>query len=132
MGNLGINDPVLLRKRRRPACYETGSEGYFSETVEMHYRKIYYEYLDLLIEEIKSRFDQPGYKQYALLQEFLLGICKPDKDLSEIVGQICEFYGDDLRKHKLLEEIQTFQANVPPNLINATRIGDNQFPEVDV
>ena len=41
-------------------------------SVEGHFRRIYYEALDLLITCIKSRFDQPGYRIYRNLQELLL------------------------------------------------------------
>ena len=46
--------------------------GYFSETVEEHYRLQYFEAVDLAVASIKDRFDQPGYVMYRNLEELLL------------------------------------------------------------
>ena len=37
-----------------------------------YYRRIYYEALDLIIESITDRFDQPGYGLYSNLEQLLL------------------------------------------------------------
>ena len=58
--------PTLSRKRRAPRQVEVGSSsaGDYPASPEDHYRQIYFEALDLIIEAIKSRFDQPGYQVY--------------------------------------------------------------------
>ena len=68
-----VSEPSLPRKRKRPRWYEGGSaEAEFSSSVQDHYRRQYFEALDLVIAGIKQRFDQPGYKVYRHLQELLL------------------------------------------------------------
>ena len=42
------------------------TSGYFSETVEEHYRL---QYFDLVVASIKDRFYQPGYTIYCNLEE---------------------------------------------------------------
>ena len=73
MKDLDINEPQLPRHRKIPRRYETGSaEWEFAVSPEAHYRLIYYEGLDLIVNCIRNHFDQPGYKVYRNLQELLL------------------------------------------------------------
>ena len=63
--DLEVNEPAIPRRRKAPKRYETGSEGFFHETPKELYRKEYFSVLDLVINYIKDRFQQPGY-----------GVCK--------------------------------------------------------
>jgi len=55
-------EATLPRKRKALRCFEVGEgEGYHSSTVEEHYCQKYFEALDLAINRIQERFDQPGY-----------------------------------------------------------------------
>ncbi len=67
-----IADPVLPRKRKIPQRFEDGSTGHFFETPEDHYRKIFYEAYDNVINGIEVRFDQEDFKIYVNLQEVIL------------------------------------------------------------
>ena len=65
-----IEEPSLPRKRRAPSRFKVGEgDGYHSPTVEDHYRKLYFEVLDLAISSIQGRFDQPRYAVYQNLEE---------------------------------------------------------------
>ena len=65
--------PVLPRKRRAPERYEIGSgEASYSATLEEHYRRQYYEALDIAVTSIMTRFDQPGYAMYRSLESLLV------------------------------------------------------------
>lgn len=56
---LDIGEPTLPRKRKAPRRLEIGDgESEFHPNVEDQYRIIYYEALDLIIDD---RFDQAGY-----------------------------------------------------------------------
>ena len=60
--SVGAEQPSLPRKWKVPRRIDDGSgDGYFSETVEEYYRLQYFEAVDLAVESIKDRFDQPGY-----------------------------------------------------------------------
>ena len=68
-----VSDPVLPRKRRSPAHLEVGSsEGYHPATPKDFYRQRYFECLDLIINHIKDRFDQPGFSVLRNLEDLLL------------------------------------------------------------
>ena len=55
---LGVNPPPLPRKRRAPQRLEIGtSEGYHPPSVKDHYRLVYYEALDLVVEGITNCFN---------------------------------------------------------------------------
>ena len=96
-----LEDPSLPRKRHAPARIEVGSSsGYFPSTVEDHYRAIYYEALDLIVEGITNRFDQRGYGIFKNLEEVILKVCK-NQPFEEELEFICNFYKDDIDKAQL-------------------------------
>ena len=60
-----IGEPLLPRKRRQPQLYEDSSSSAFHlDTAEHHCKVIYFEALDLVVNCIERRFDQPGYNIY--------------------------------------------------------------------
>ena len=61
---LDIEKPTLPRRCKVPRCLDDGAAPTFPDTVEEHYRVIYFEALDLITSCISDRFDQPGYKTY--------------------------------------------------------------------
>ena len=88
-------EPILPRKRRAPLRFEVGEgDSYHSPTVEDHFRKHYFEALDLAVSSIQDRFNQPGYAVYQNLEELLLKSVNK-KDFSSNLNAVIEFYGDD-------------------------------------
>ena len=72
-----VNKPVLPRKRKAPARFEVGSSAvYFPDTPKEHYRQQYFKCLDLVVNCIHSRFDQPGYRTLRHLEDLLLKAIK--------------------------------------------------------
>ena len=68
--------PNLSCKRHAPQRLQIGlTDGNFHSTPEANYRQIYYEALDLVIESINSRFNQPGYKDYRNVEDLVLNSC---------------------------------------------------------
>ena len=66
-----IAKPVLPRNRRAPVGIEIGSgQPTFPETLEDHYRRIYFEALDLMVNEIEQRFSQPSKNGVNTLKGF--------------------------------------------------------------
>eukprot|EP00731_Ephydatia_muelleri_P006057 Em0003g305a len=64
-----IADPSLPRQRKVPKHLEIGSSApEFANIVEDVYRKAYY---DFVVQSIKDRFDQNGYKMLSKLEELL-------------------------------------------------------------
>ena len=90
--SVGAEQPSLPRKRKVPRRIDNGSGiGYFSEMVEEHYRLQYFEAVDLAVQFIRDRFDQPGYAVYRNLEELLLKGAT-DSDFSELLREVTGVY----------------------------------------
>ena len=104
-GDLGIQEPVLPRHRKRPKRYKIGEGGgYAVEDVETRYRVVYFEALDLLINGIKDCFQQPGYQNWRS--------CWWSQDTTEELEFICRFYGDDLHADVLKMQLEIMATNL--------------------
>ena len=94
--DLDVSEPKLPRQRKTPRRFETGSgEHYFPQTVEEHYRKYYYEVLDLMVTSIKKRFDQPGFGTYKNLQNLLIKAANQENFENEFKN-VAGFYDSDI------------------------------------
>ena len=57
---LDIDEATLSRKRKVPRRYDSGhAEAEFPSTPKDHYRQVYFEAVDLIIQNITERFNQP-------------------------------------------------------------------------
>ena len=83
------------------------SEGEFHDTPKSLYKQQYYEAIDLLINCIEDRFDQPGYKVYHSVETLLLKACKL-QEYESCLEAVCNFYQDDFDKDVLRTQLQTF------------------------
>ena len=61
------DEPILPRQKRLPQRYDDGSINYNYTSPQEYYRRLYYEVLDLLVNELSRRFDQ---KTFDILEEF--------------------------------------------------------------
>ena len=103
-------EAILPRKRKAPRRLEVGEgEGHHSATVEEHYRQKYFEALDLAINGIQERFNQPGYAIYKQLESLLLKAAKQE-DYSNEIQEVLSFYGDDFQETDLNTQLQIFGA----------------------
>lgn len=91
--SVDVSEPALPRQRKAPRRYEIGSgEPSFPESPNDLYRRHQYEALDLMIQAIKSRFDQPGYSIYCNLQDVLIQAARDKeytKELEIFIKMIC-------------------------------------------
>ena len=103
-----IDEPHLPRRRRVPRRLDDGlSEGDFHDDPKSLYRQLYYEAIDLTVNTIQDRFDQPGYRIYNSLETLLLRACKQE-DFEDILQKVCKFYKDDFDQEILHTHLQTF------------------------
>ena len=108
-----VNNPVLPRQRKRPRRYEDGSEeGAFPDKVEDLYRVVYFEAIDLIVNCIKDRFDQPGYQQYRKLEELLVNAANKEP-YDEHLKQITNFYKEDFDTRILELQLDVMACNIP-------------------
>ena len=68
-----VSEPSVPRKRKMPKRFQSGdAEHFFPQTESDMYRQKYFEALDLVINCVKTRFDQPGYKVFRNVEELLV------------------------------------------------------------
>ena len=108
---IGVDGPALPRKRNAPIRYDGNGQSYHSPTVEEHYRVKYFEVIDLAINSIQYRFDQPGYRIYRNLEEVLLNAANK-KDYSKELSEVVSFYKDDINLYDLQGQLQIFATSI--------------------
>ena len=107
------DEPTLPRKRKCPQHFDDGTAvGDHPATPKILFRQHYFEALDLIINCIRSRFEQPGYNTYKNLQELLFQAIKRH-DFEPELQYISWFYGDDINKANLKCQLQTFALDYP-------------------
>ena len=109
---LNIDEPVLPTKRRAPRRIEIGeSPAEFHGNVIDHYRVFYFEALDLIIQCIDDRFNQPGYRLYSALETLLVKGCQQVEHQDEL-NQVQKFYDKDIKYDNLEVQFQTISQSV--------------------
>lgn len=92
-----------------------GAAASHPQTVDDHYRQIYYEAIDVVVASIKERFNQPSYKTFAALETMLLNMID-DKPFKDELQHLQTIYGDDVSIESLQVESGIFKqlfANDP-------------------
>ena len=117
---VNVDDPQLPRKRRVPRRLDEGSgPANFPSDCKTHYRQSYFEALDLAINSIQERFDQPDYSIYHHLEDLVLNTVV-GKSTQEAYEFVCQFYKDDFDKQQLQLHLETLQATFPKDMKSAT------------
>ncbi|KAL5476021.1 hypothetical protein EMCRGX_G025921 [Ephydatia muelleri] len=103
----GTSSPKLPRKRKVPSRFEVGEgkESYNDSNIEDHYRRLYFEVLDLAVTGISQRFNQPGYSIYKNLENLLVYAANR-KPFDEQLCAVLSHYGDDLASCQLSAQLQ--------------------------
>ena len=113
---LNIDEPVLPRKRRAARRIEIGeSPAEFHGNVIDHYRVFYFEALDLIIQCIDDRFNQPGYRMYSALETLLVKGCQQVEHQDEL-NQVQKLYDKDIKYDNLEVQFQTISQSVKEDL----------------
>ena len=113
--SLDIEQPQLPRRRRTPKRYDDGlASPEFHESPMLYYRQYYYEAIDLIVNCIKKRFDQPDYHVYCQLEMLLVNACQK-KDFTSELDAVCKFFKDDLNQDQLQAQLLTLSVNFPDN-----------------
>ena len=59
-----MTGPVLPRRTRAPRIEIGTGEPAYPPTTQDYYRQIYFEYIDLIVNAIEQRFEQPSFAAY--------------------------------------------------------------------
>ncbi len=109
-------EPRLPRHRKVPRKLDTGStESYYHETPKAYYKQEYFEGVDLAINTIRDRFEQPGYEIYQNLEKLLLKAAT-GKDFKQEFDFVTTFYHNDLQPDNLQAQLITFKIDFLENL----------------
>lgn len=84
-----MSPPSLPRRKRAPRWLEVG-EGNpeYATTAEEHYRRIYFEVIDMLLVAIRKRFDQKGYQILQKLETLVVQVKRRFVKLQNFMVQI--------------------------------------------
>lgn len=103
----------MPRQRKKHICYENGNTAAdFVSKPEDHYRRIYYEALDLIIEFITDHFNQPGYELYSNLHRTIAFESSQTWDYEELKS-VAELYQSDLHIEDLKIQLKTLSRQLP-------------------
>ena len=107
--DIGVNDPLLPRKRKVPANLVDALEPIpiYSSIREM-YQGFYSSALETMINNIKNRFQHRGYEMITNLENLLLKSAS-GKDSSEELEKVSAFYGSDINKGLLEAQLLIFK-----------------------
>ena len=101
--SVDVPSPTLPRRRKVPRRFEVGeSAGEHPTTVRDHYRRIYFEAIDLITTAIDNRFQQKGLNMLQKLETTLTTVQQPLQE-SEVVKEVMKFYGADFSHPDRLE-----------------------------
>lgn len=114
-GLIGVESPVLPRRRKAPQRYEIGpvqalianQSTNFTAASIMKYWTLPFVF------SINDRFDQPGYKMYTNLESLLVEAANRH-DFDEYLEKVTAFYKDNFNRSLLstqlqIEELVSFQ-----------------------
>jgi len=101
-----LNEITLPRHVRPPRRYDhkahTSDAHVFQRPADF-YRVQYFKFLDVIINNINSRFDQPGMKMYSVMESVIIAACKKQTFAAE-VEELCQTY-DDFNKSRLIMQL---------------------------
>ena len=112
--DLDVGDPILSWQWKRPQRYEKSTqEGHFPGSVEDFYQPIYFEALDLAINGIQKRYEQPGYDVYFKLESLLVKAVNSE-GYEEGLKFIVDLYKEDFNPGQLNLQLHILSYNLPP------------------
>ena len=112
-----VEEPFLKRKRKEPKYsllhylegYESRSEAHHPTTPRDHYRKQFYQAIDVLTSSVRDRFDQQSFLVFENLESLLIKTLKGEETSAEMkIAR--EKYATDVNMSDLNVELGTFKV----------------------
>ena len=104
-----MSGPMLPRRTRAPRRIEIGTgEPTYPVTAQDYYKRIYFEVIDLMMNAIDQRFDQPSFDTYAQMESLLTKTLN-SQDKSEELKLMEKPYNDDVNISVLTAQMEILQ-----------------------
>ena len=87
--------------------------------IKDYYRQHYFEAIDLVVNCIKDRFQQPGYEVYRNLEQLLLKAAE-NLDVKTEFDFVTSFYGEDFQPDNLRAQLVTFGLEFQRTILAAS------------
>ena len=108
--DIGVNDPLLPRKRKVPAKLVDSLEPIpVHSSISEMYQGFYSSALETMITNIKNRFQHRGYEMVTNLENLLLKSASGEDSLEEL-EKVSAFYGSDIDKGLLEAQLLVFKS----------------------
>ena len=105
-----ISEPALPRQKRAPSGFEIGTgTPWYPTTPQEHYRRIYFEAIDLMVNAIDNRFNQASFDVYAKMESLLVK-CLNCQDYSTELHFLETNYGEDVDVTTLNVQLEIFNV----------------------
>lgn len=104
-----ISEPALPRKKPAPSRFEIGKgPPWYPTTPQEHYRRVYFEAIDLMVNAIDNRFNQPSFDVYAKMKSLLVK-CLNCQDYSTDLHFLVTNYGEDVHVRTLNVQLEIYK-----------------------
>ena len=105
-----MSGPMLPRRIHAPRRIEIGTgEPTYPVTAQYYYRRIYFEAIDLMMNVIDQRFDQPSFDTYANRKSLLIKTLN-SRDKSEELKFMEKLYNDDVNISVLTAQMEILKV----------------------
>ena len=137
-----VSTPMLPRKRKKPNYsilqYVEGNpkptgEAYHPENAYDHFKQIYFEALDAIVNAINDRFDQPAFELFSQVEQLFLKSVKK-QDVTDELKMVEKHFKNDYDEESFIAELQLlptiFEEECPPiNLEDVVKVIKSFAPE---
>ena len=113
MTDYDLQEPTLGRSHRPPRRIAEGSSsGDAFSDAKQSYRVTYYELLDVLVEELKSRFKDQEVSVLISMEHIFVGAYSETEPSEDSLQNIETFYRSDIDERRLKNELEVFYTFV--------------------
>ena len=113
MTDYDLQEPTLGRSHRPPRRIAEGSSsGDAFSDAKQSYRVTYYELLDVLVEELKSRFKDQEVSVLISMEHIFVGAYSETEPSEDSLQNIVTFYRSDIDERRLRNELKVFYTFV--------------------
>ena len=105
-------EPTVPRQKRVPRRLDDGAEGHHYASPHDYFKQQYYEVLDLMLNEIDRRFDQPTFMILRDIEKLIVESCNGTDSEVKLPSTIDSMYATDLKLDSL-----KIQLRMLPDLV---------------